>query len=541
MSGGPKPHEVRGGLGLDPKITSEVALTGAQAGRHWEDKCNAGYSGTPLWRLQAERAQKEDALASQPDAKKVPQGFKPAGNGAVWFFSEKQQVYWNAGDGEKYVWDAVAGAHKKLYDAKSYEVKLMVGSCFHDRAVQTKHVLVKDLAKAGQSLRLSLDHLDRPCALYALYEGHRGTKGVGNACADFCAKHMHQKLLAKLAAFRSYWEDERLEAAMRETFEELDAAFLSKHPTGVDGCCAAVALVTGGRLVVASVGNVGCVLCLRNGEAVKLLKGQTTAPDSDEDEDDDDGDEGGGPAAPGGSGAENSAIQWTRSLGDADLKRPDSSPRLLATPDVIVLRLQYKHHGFAFVCRALYAAVGKTVAVSTVFKRCAGRPRMASGALTDAAVQWLGEVGDLGLGSVVAFFDWIEDPDAPKQKRPRREQLSQVRLRHILLKHRDCRNPVDKVRGKQVKRAKGEAERILRGVLEQCQGQPDRQVFTQRCKEFSECQSCLKSGDLIGDLGWVKPGQHGQSFDEAAFALPVGQLSDLVDSDQGVHVILRTA
>merc|ERR1712039_248465 len=106
-------------------------------------------------------------------------------------------------------------------------------------------------------------------------------------------------------------------------------------------------------------------------------------------------------------------LRWTRAFGDMDFKRPDSMPRLLSTPDVKTLHLQRTHRGFAFICRALYNAIGRSVAVSTVFKRSAGRPRMASGALVDAAVQWLGQVGDLGLGSIVVFFDRLEAADAP--------------------------------------------------------------------------------------------------------------------------------
>merc|ERR1719421_1796090 len=130
-----------------------------------------------------------------------------------------------------------------------------------------------------------------------------------------------------------------------------------------------------------------------------------------------------------------------------------------------------------------------------------------------------------------------------RKKKQRVEQAtpSQVRLRHILLKHRDCKSTVDKVRNKQVKRSRGEAERMLRAVLEECEADPKKSAFSQRAREMSECQSCLKTGDLVGDLGWVKPGKHGQAFDAAAFLLQVGQLSDLVDSDQGIHIILRSA
>merc|ERR1712048_1238931 len=102
--------------------------------------------------------------------------------------------------------------------------------------------------------------------------------------------------------------------------------------------------------------------------------------------------------------------------------------------------------------------------------------------------------------------------------------------------HRECKSTVDKVRNKQVKRSRGEAERILRGVLEECEGDPSR--FATRCKELSECQSCLKAGDL----GWLKqPGKLGPIFDNAAFSLQVKQVSDLVDSEQGIHILLRSA
>merc|ERR1719240_2026504 len=121
---------------------------------------------------------------------------------------------------------------------------------------------------------------------------------------------------------------------------------------------------------------------------------------------------------------------------------------------------------------------------------------MASGALVDAAVQWLGEErGDNGLGSVVAFFDGIDDTSGASAQKRRKTEPSQVRLRHVLLKHKECKSTTDKVRNKQVKRTRGEAERLLRAVLEELDGDKDHKIFTQRCREISECQSCLKAGD----------------------------------------------
>jgi len=530
-------------------MRSGVVLTGQQEtwalkggpGRFWEDKPNTGYSGTPLWKLHAERDARMQAEASSSTIK-IPDGFVKYEGNLYW--NEKRQAYWKSSDGLFYTWDAQEQKHVELHEARNYMVTISVGGNCHENALQVRHVIVRDFKKAAQALRMSIEHLDQPCAMYALYEGHRGGAS-GNACSEFCAKHFHGKLLPKLAAFRGYWDDERLKTVMRDSFEELDASFADKHPGVTEGCSAAVALVLGRRLVVASLGDIACVACLRSGEIMRLARAHAV-PDPDAEEGDDD-DESEHLAQAGSLSSTAPLVRWTRAFGDHDLKGVPTNATgeggLSAAPDVTVLQLERKHHGFAFICRALYASIGGSPAVTTVFRRSAGRPRMASGALIDAAVQWLGQVGpDCGLASVVAFFEEVEAPDGPQAKK-RRTEPAQVRLRHILLKHRECKATIDKVRNKQVRRTRAEAERILRGVLEELEGDRGQKKFTQRCRELSECQSCLKAADLAGDLGWVKRGGEklGETFEVAAFALQVNQLSDLVDSDQGIHILMRTA
>jgi NIMA-interacting peptidyl-prolyl cis-trans isomerase 1 len=52
----------------------------------------------------------------------------------------------------------------------------------------------------------------------------------------------------------------------------------------------------------------------------------------------------------------------------------------------------------------------------------------------------------------------------------------------------------------------------------------------------SHCSSAKRGGDL----GLFGRGKMQRPFEEAAFALEVGVLSGVVDTDSGVHLILRT-
>jgi len=209
--------------------------------------------------------------------------------------------------------------------------------------------------------------------------------------------------------------------------------------------------------------------------------------------------------------------------------------------------LKREHQGFALAYRSVLDALGGAAAAAEVLRRCGGRPRLAARTLVDAT-----EAAS-GTAAIVVFFDLglddscnegaVPAPPAPPPSKRQRTDPKQVRIRHVLLKHRDCKNPVDKVRSRAVTRSRAEAERLLRKVLEECEADPKRRsaIFAQRCRELSECQSSLRGGDLAGDLAWVQKGKMGASFEAAAFALHVGQLSDIVDSDLGIHILWRTA
>lgn len=61
--------------------------------------------------------------------------------------------------------------------------------------------------------------------------------------------------------------------------------------------------------------------------------------------------------------------------------------------------------------------------------------------------------------------------------------------------------------------------------------------FTDLASTFSDCSSAKRGGDL----GRFGRGQMQKPFEDATYALQVGQLGDIISTDSGVHIILRTA
>lgn len=86
-----------------------------------------------------------------------------------------------------------------------------------------------------------------------------------------------------------------------------------------------------------------------------------------------------------------------------------------------------------------------------------------------------------------------------------------------------------------ITRSKEEAISILRGYQAEIGGSADK--FAELAQLHSDCSSHEKGGDL-GPFG---RGQMQKPFEEAAFGLDVGQMSDIISTDSGVHLVLRTA
>jgi peptidyl-prolyl cis-trans isomerase D len=98
---------------------------------------------------------------------------------------------------------------------------------------------------------------------------------------------------------------------------------------------------------------------------------------------------------------------------------------------------------------------------------------------------------------------------------------NRARVSHILLK------TVGKTDA-EIEETRKKAEDILK------KARAPKAKFEDLAKEYSE-DTTKASG---GDLGWIVPGQTVAPFEQAAFSLPVGSVSDIVKTEYGFHILL---
>ena len=122
-----------------------------------------------------------------------------------------------------------------------------------------------------------------------------------------------------------------------------------------------------------------------------------------------------------------------------------------------------------------------------------------------------------------------------------------VSVLHLLKKHNKSRRP-SSWREKNITKSKDEAIAELKELREEITGEAKRlaikeedypkqlrEVFEAHAESESDCSSAKRKGDL-GPFG---RGKMQPSFEEASFGLKVGELSGIVESQSGVHIILR--
>uniref|UniRef100_A0A6A7G6Y3 Peptidyl-prolyl cis-trans isomerase n=1 Tax=Hirondellea gigas TaxID=1518452 RepID=A0A6A7G6Y3_9CRUS len=126
------------------------------------------------------------------------------------------------------------------------------------------------------------------------------------------------------------------------------------------------------------------------------------------------------------------------------------------------------------------------------------------------------------------------DRNDRRSKRQKQEKdLETVRCRHILVKHIESRRPKS-WKDMAVTRSKEDAMDMVKDYREQINS---REVsFVELAKKESDCNSHSDGGDL----GRFGRGKMQKPFEEAAFNLAIDELSYPIETQSGIHLILRT-
>lgn len=112
--------------------------------------------------------------------------------------------------------------------------------------------------------------------------------------------------------------------------------------------------------------------------------------------------------------------------------------------------------------------------------------------------------------------------------------VERVRASHLLVKSKESRRP-SSWREEHITRTKEEALEIITDYRKKIE--EGHETLSALATHFSDCSSA-KNG---GDLGYFERKKMQKAFEDATFALKVGELSHPVWTDSGVHLILRTA
>jgi peptidyl-prolyl cis-trans isomerase NIMA-interacting 1 len=120
----------------------------------------------------------------------------------------------------------------------------------------------------------------------------------------------------------------------------------------------------------------------------------------------------------------------------------------------------------------------------------------------------------------------LDIANVQRERRP--DEPSRVHVKHVLVKHKDAKNPregVTRSREEACARAMQARDEVLAG-----------KDFDAVVGEFSDEPG---AATRAGDLGELTRADLQPPFADAAFTLDLNQMSDVVETDSGFHVILR--
>jgi NIMA-interacting peptidyl-prolyl cis-trans isomerase 1 len=115
----------------------------------------------------------------------------------------------------------------------------------------------------------------------------------------------------------------------------------------------------------------------------------------------------------------------------------------------------------------------------------------------------------------------------------------QVRVIHILKKHAGSRKPTS-WRVPVITATKEEARAELQTLLDVLRDvQDDKEELRATMEELARTESDCSSYKRNGDLGYFTRKKMQPQFEDTAFALQINELSDIIETSSGLHILLR--
>ena len=113
--------------------------------------------------------------------------------------------------------------------------------------------------------------------------------------------------------------------------------------------------------------------------------------------------------------------------------------------------------------------------------------------------------------------------------------MEEVRVAHLLIKHSASRNPVSRRTGHTITLTPDDAMKELKEMEATIRQDGVEAAFPKYAHERSDCSSFSKNGDL----GFFERGDMQRPFEDASFRLKIGEMSSIVSTDSGYHLIYR--
>jgi peptidyl-prolyl cis-trans isomerase SurA len=110
----------------------------------------------------------------------------------------------------------------------------------------------------------------------------------------------------------------------------------------------------------------------------------------------------------------------------------------------------------------------------------------------------------------------------------KRQEIVEIHARHILVMHQESKR-----KPPYVTRTKDEARKLIAEIAKKLEDGAD---FAEMAREYSDCPTGKRAG---GDLGRFTRGRMAPAFEKAAFALKENEISGVVETDFGFHLIQR--